>query len=136
MSGLRRFFVNEIKTPQIISGEEFRHAVNVLRIKQNEQIILLDNSGYEYLSTITKINKNDFEVQITEKTQSILEAKNDVKLICGYLKGDKTELVVQKAVELGVKEIVIFDKQLNDYIIVSNFTNDVTDADIEDLFVY
>ena len=120
MSGLRRFFVDEIKNPLTISGEEFRHAVNVLRIKQNEQIIVLDNSGYEYLSKITKIDKKQFEVEILEKNESNLETKNNVKLICGYLKGDKTELVVQKAVELGVKDIVVFDSQFSSSYINEN----------------
>ena len=35
-------------------------------------------------------------------------AKTEVTLLCGYLKGDKTEYSVQKAVELGVKKIVVF----------------------------
>ena len=113
MSSLRRFFVDKIVEPLVIEGEEFRHAINVLRIKENEQIIVLDNSGYEYVSTITKINKNSFEAKIVEKQLSNVEATNSVKLFCGYLKGDKTELVVQKAVELGVKEIVVFDSQFS-----------------------
>ena len=58
MSDLRRFFVKEITDPLVIDGEEFRHAVSVLRIKEKEEIIVCDNSGTEYLANIEKINKN------------------------------------------------------------------------------
>ena len=113
MSDLRRFFVPEITDELVIDGEEFRHAVSVLRIKENEQIIVCDNSGYEYIGTVNVINKKDMLVSITEKRASDTEAKNSVTLIAGYLKGDKTELVVQKAVELGVKNIVVFDSEFS-----------------------
>ncbi len=113
MSDLRRFFVDEITEPLIIDSEEFRHAVNVLRIKEKEEIIVCDNSGFEYLSIVEKINKKDFVVKILSKRDSETETKTDVILICGYLKGDKTELVVQKAVELGVKKIVVFSSEFS-----------------------
>ncbi len=119
MSDLRRFFVEEIKEPLIIEGEEFRHAVNVLRIKENEEILVCDNSGYEYLSKVEKINKKDFEISILEKRENTLETSEEVTLIAGYLKGDKTELVVQKAVELGVKKIVVFSSKFS-----SSYMND------------
>ena len=112
MSDLRRFFVKEITEPLVIDGEEYRHAVSVLRIKEREEIIVCDNSGTEYLANIEKINKKDFVAHIYDKRQSTTESKNSVTLIAGYLKGDKTELVVQKAVELGVKKIVVLSSLL------------------------
>ena len=119
MSDLRRFFVKNITSPLVIDGEEFYHAVNVLRIKENEKIIVCDNSGYEYVASVDKINKKDFLATILEKRASCSETKEDVTLICGFLKGDKTELVVQKAVELGVKKIVIFNSKF-----VSSYMSD------------
>ncbi len=113
MSDLRRFFVKKITEPLVIDGEEYRHAVSVLRIKEKEEIIVCDNSGTEYLANIEKINKKDFVAHIYDKRQSITESKNSVTLIAGYLKGDKTELVVQKAVELGVKKIVVFSSEFS-----------------------
>ena len=120
MSDLRRFFVSEVSDELMIDGEEFRHAVSVLRIKENEQIIVCDNSGYEYIGTVTAINKKDMCVSITDKRMSDTETKNSVTLIAGYLKGDKTELVVQKATELGVKKIVVFDSEFSSAYINDN----------------
>ena len=111
MSDLRRFFVDKIVEPLVIDGEEFRHAISVLRIKEGEEIIVCDNSGYEYLSKVEKINKKDLTVNVISKRESDVESKTEVTLIAGYLKGDKTELVVQKAVELGVKNVVVFNSE-------------------------
>ena len=111
MSDYRRFFVDKIAETIVIDGEEFRHAVNVLRIKEGENVIVCDNSGYEYFCIVKKINKKDFVIEVLSKSQSECEAKTDVTLICGYLKSDKTELVVQKAIELGIKNIVVFSSQ-------------------------
>ena len=70
MSELRRFFVEKVSERMIIEGEEFRHAINVLRIKEGENIIILDNSGYEYIATIEKISKKDFSVSVIDKKLS------------------------------------------------------------------
>ncbi len=120
MSDLRRFFVDKISDEIVIEGEEFRHAVSVLRIRENDEIIVLDNTGYEYLSAVTKIDKKSLTIKVNSKSLSQNEPKNNVCLVIGYLKGDKTELVVQKAVELGVKEIVVFNSEFSSAYINEN----------------
>ena len=101
MSHLKRFFVSPGTIDQLtLSGEEFRHATSVLRLKEQD--------------------KNDLTYSVTSKNMSQTEAKNHVTLICGYLKGDKTELIVQKAVELGVKEIITFSSQFSSAYINDN----------------
>ncbi len=116
---MRRFFVDGISDKIIIEGEEFRHATSVLRIKEGEEILVCDGKGKEYLSKIDKINKKDMEISIISEQENLCEPKNKLTLVCGYLKGDKTELVVQKAVELGVYEIVVFSSEFS-----SAFMND------------
>lgn len=131
MSDLRRFFVKKIVSPLTIEGEEFYHAVNVLRIKENEEIIVCDNSGYEYIAKVDKINKKDVSATILEKRLSDTETSEYVTLICGFLKGDKTELVVQKAVELGVKKIVIFNSKYVSSYMSDNKLNRLNKVSIE-----
>ena len=113
MAGYRRFFVDKISNDLVIEGEEFRHAVSVLRVKEGEKILLCDNSGYEYLAVVKKINKKDLVAEVFEKRLNECECKQEVVLIAGYLKGDKTELIVQKATELGVKKIVVFSSEFS-----------------------
>jgi 16S rRNA U1498 N3-methylase RsmE len=98
MSNLRRFFVDAISEPLYLTGEEFRHAVHVLRIKEGEEVIVCDNSSFEYVCKVKKITKTDMLLEVENKRQAVTEPKQMVCLLSGYLKGDKTELVVQKAI--------------------------------------
>jgi 16S rRNA (uracil1498-N3)-methyltransferase len=113
MSGLKRFFTDNIEEITTLTGEEFLHAVNVLRVKTGDNITLLNNTDYEYTAEVISIERKSLSCKIIKKEYCQLENKNKVKLICGYLKGDKTEFVVQKAVELGVLEIVVFESQFS-----------------------
>lgn len=107
-SGMRRFFIDKIEETVSLVGEEFRHAVNVRRIKKGDEVVLCDNTAYEYTAVAEEIGKNSAVLRVTGRNLCDKEAKTEVTLLCGYLKGDKTEYSVQKAVELGVKKIVVF----------------------------
>ena len=109
----KRFFVKNVEDVTHVSGEEFKHAVTVLRINLFDDVVLLDNSGYEYLGKVVSLTKKEMTVKIEKKQFNEFEAKTPVTLICGYLKGDKTEYVVQKAVELGVTKIVTFSSEFS-----------------------
>lgn len=109
MSGPRRFFVSgEICGEMEISGEEFVHAVKILRKAVGEEIVLCNGTGKEYRAIISKVEKDRFFCRVISESVSDTEPQVKVCLICGFLKGDKTELVCREAVELGVSEIAVF----------------------------
>lgn len=112
MSTPHRFFVDNLTYPQAsevyLEGEEFVHAKTVLRVSEGSEITLLDNSGKEFSAIVAKVEKSRLLAHITGVTTSDKEATTPIYLLCGALKGDKTELVVQKACELGVKKIGVF----------------------------
>ncbi len=115
MSTPRRFFIENINYPAereaVLSGDEFVHAKTVLRVETGDEIVLLDNSGREYSAIVTAVEKHSLTANITGVTDGDKEPKTSVYLLCGALKGDKTELVVQKAVELGVSKIGVFSSK-------------------------
>ena len=115
MSAPHRFFIDKIDYPDEvevgISGEEFVHARTVLRVVVGTEITLLDNSGKEYSAIVDKIEKTRLSAHITGAIEGDKEAKTPIYLLCGALKGDKTELIVQKATELGVNKIGVFSSQ-------------------------
>ncbi|MCD7728866.1 MAG: 16S rRNA (uracil(1498)-N(3))-methyltransferase [Clostridia bacterium] len=114
MSASRRFLLeNRIDNESEIelSGEQFNHAKSVLRLGVGAEIVLLDGSGREYTAIITVIGKHSLTAHITGFADGGKEAATPVYLLCGALKGDKTELVVQKAVELGVSKIGVFNSK-------------------------
>lgn len=109
MSALKRFFVGKIEQTTTLEDEEFEHAKNVLRIGVGAEVILLDNSGKEYTAVVTQVEKKHMLLQVVREESGGREAATDVCLLFGYLKNaDKNEFIVQKAVELGVKKIVVF----------------------------
>ena len=112
MSDARRFFVSgEIESQVEVSKEEFFHAVNVLRLSVGEEVIICNGNGIDYRAIISKINKDNMLCRVVGEGVSQTEPKVKVVLCCGYLKGDKTELVCKQAVELGVTEIAVFNSQ-------------------------
>ena len=109
---MHRFFVETVGEEAVLEGEEFLHAKNVLRITEGEEVILLDNSAYEYTAVVTQIGKKSLSLHVLGRAISDKEAKTKVCLLFGYLKNaDKNEFIVQKAVELGVSEIVAFSSR-------------------------
>ena len=107
----KRFFVEKISPETILTGEEYSHAKNVLRIEAGEEIVLLDGSGKEYCAIVNEVKKKEIVCRVVSERANDKECKTSVTLLCGALKGDKTELVVQKATELGVKRIGVFSSQ-------------------------
>ena len=103
-----RFFVEKIEDEVSLTGEEFRHAKNVLRLNAGGEVTLLDGSGKEYSAIVTKVEKGRLVLNVLSEKDSDREPKTKVYLLVGALKGDKTELVVQKAVELGAEKIGVF----------------------------
>lgn len=102
-----RFFVDfKISKGKFeISNKEIFHQLkNILKKKIGEGIILF-NGEQECLAKIKKYLKDGVEVEILEIRENKKEPKIFVSLYCSILKKQSFELVVQKATEIGVKEI-------------------------------
>ncbi len=111
MAAPKRFFVEHISEEVVLTGEELRHARSVLRLDAGDEVTLLDGSGVEYSAVIARSEKASMILHVTGRRLSDREPKADTYLLIGALKGDKTELVVQKAVELGVNRIGVFSSR-------------------------
>jgi 16S rRNA (uracil1498-N3)-methyltransferase len=107
---LQRFFVdNELKEENevIITDVDFVHQIfHVFRKKVGDEIVLLDNSGFEYLAEITSLNKKEVNVRVINKKQVENILKNEVILFAALIKKDKFEWVLEKCTELGVSKFV------------------------------
>lgn len=111
MSGRKRFFVESITSDTVIlDGEEFAHAA-VQRVEEGTEIILLDGSGKEYTAIVARVEKRSLTAHVVSSYDGGREPLTEIYLLCGALKGDKTELVVQKATELGAGKIGIFSSE-------------------------
>ena len=105
----RRFFAppSDISPASVtLSRDETHHLRDVLRLKQGEEIGVFDGEGREYLGSIASIGKDSAQITITSETAPTApESPLDLTLCSTVLPGEKYDLVVQKAVELGVRKL-------------------------------
>ena len=90
----------------VLSGENARHA-RVLRLKEQEQLLLCDGQGQECLCQVVETSP-DITLSVLERRPSRTEPAVEVRVYMAYPKADKLEHVIQKATELGAYEVVAF----------------------------
>ena len=91
----------------IIRGSDLNHMKNVLRLQIGEQICIHEEStGKEYRCEIAGYEKDVAHLHIMWVEEANRELPSKIYLFQGLPKGDKMELIIQKAVELGVYEII------------------------------
>lgn len=88
-----------------LSGSDAFHINNVLRLKNSDKIQLITADAKLLLCEIISLNSAEVHLQALEILENLPDAKKIV-LAQGLIKGDKMDLVIQKAVELGVTDIV------------------------------
>lgn len=90
----------------IIDGSDVNHIKNVLRMQVGEEIAVSNGiDGKEYRCGIVRLG-DVIECELRFVKEDGVELPSKIYLFQGFPKGDKMELIVQKAVELGVFEIV------------------------------
>ena len=102
-ASIERFQANKVS----LNLDETRHLRDVLRLRTGEKVRVFDGTGKEFLCEIESVSKKETLLKIIEEVQSIAPTSNlDLTLAVALLKGEKFDLVVQKAVELGVTKLV------------------------------
>lgn len=108
---MQRFFVEPYQIQEkdnkiIITGNDVNHIKNVLRMKNGEEIWVSDSNNHEYHCRIDSIDAEKIDLHILYIQEADYELPGKIYLFQGLPKGDKMELIIQKAVELGVHEII------------------------------
>jgi 16S rRNA (uracil1498-N3)-methyltransferase len=106
---MHRFFVppewiDERKA--VLSGSVARQVRRVLRMRAGEQIILLDDSGWEFQIELRAVQPDRVVGRVLSKRVAEGEPRTKISLFQGVLKADRFEFVLQKATELGVVEFI------------------------------
>lgn len=101
---MQRYFLNGTIDNYSFLEEDIFHIQKVMRMHKGDNIEVVINQK-AYLALIDNISP--LKITIVSSINYDSEADNDVTLFYCLVKGDKLDLVIQKAVELGVKEIVL-----------------------------
>ncbi|HKU73893.1 MAG TPA: 16S rRNA (uracil(1498)-N(3))-methyltransferase [Pyrinomonadaceae bacterium] len=89
-----------------LGTDEARHLRDVLRLKAGDEVYVFDGLGREFRCVITTSKRDAAELRIEAEVEPAKpESQLQLNLCVALLKGEKFDLVVQKATELGVKKI-------------------------------
>lgn len=106
---MTRFFVDPDvfdRDTIVLSGENAQHA-KVLRLKEGEIILVCDGQGQECVCRVSQ-TAPEIVLSVEDRRSSVSEPVVDVSVYVAFPKADKLEHVIQKATELGAREIIAF----------------------------
>ena len=105
---LRRFYAPKIAFTSdgrtvALSADEARHAHDVLRLGAGDEVFVFDGEGHEYRCVIRELTSRSAALNVVEQVHPASpDSPLKLTLAVALLKGEKFDLVVQKATELGV----------------------------------
>jgi 16S rRNA (uracil1498-N3)-methyltransferase len=89
----------------VLDGSAARHLSSALRMKVGQEITLFNGQGGEYAAELTEVGKNQVAAKVVEYRDIDRESALKLHLVIGVSRGERMDLIVQKATELGVAEI-------------------------------
>ena len=105
---MQRYFGKIIGRQVLLEDDDVFHLTRVMRAKVGDKIEVV-NEGVVYVAQINRFKP--LEIDVVRRLKENNELPNNVVLIASLLKGDKMDLVLQKATELGVSEIVLLETE-------------------------
>ena len=105
---MQRYFGKIIGRQVLLDDDDVFHLTRVMRAKVGDKIEVV-NEGVVYVAQINRFKP--LEIDVVRRLKENNELPNNVVLIASLLKGDKMDLVLQKATELGVSEIVLLETE-------------------------
>jgi 16S rRNA (uracil1498-N3)-methyltransferase len=106
---LHRFFVNKITDNKaVIQGDDFEHAIKVLRLKEGDNIVIFNYEHGEYSAVIGPIDETGriMEVIAVELLRARERKSSKITAIIALIKKDKMEFTLEKLTELGIDRII------------------------------
>ena len=90
-----------------LGADEARHLRDVLRLKNGDEVYVFNGIGREFHCTVVNTKRDSAELRIESEVEPAKpESPLRLELCVALLKGEKFDLVVQKATELGATRIV------------------------------
>ena len=103
---MHRFFIPKpFKQEMQITGQDAHHIIDVLRMDSGDRLQVVADDGFSFVGEITAINTNTVTVLAQEILRETHEPDVQISLLQGLAKGEKMELIIQKAVEIGIADV-------------------------------
>ena len=102
-----RLYIPEFLTPEktvLLNEEQTHYLKNVVKYTVGETLSCFDNKNGEFLCQLIELNKKNATLKVLQKTKELSPCP-DLWLLFAPLKKDKTDIVIEKATELGCRQI-------------------------------
>ncbi len=99
-------FSPQNQAPVTLTGSEAHHLIHVMRVAEGAHVVLFDGNGAEFPSRVERVGRADLNLIVLERHAIDRELPRRVTLAVSLPKGDRQRWLVEKAVELGVAELV------------------------------
>jgi len=87
------------------------HLLRVLRLREGDACVLFNGDGHDYDARVASASKRGGEVEVLDRRMVDNESPLRITLVQGIARGEKMDLILQKATELGVARIVPVDAE-------------------------
>ena len=95
----------------VLPDRAAEHLVRVLRLREGDACVLFNGDGHDYDARLVTAGKRGAEVEILGSREISNESPLRITLLQGIARGEKMDLILQKATELGVASIVPVDAE-------------------------
>lgn len=110
------YFCNHISGPLAYFDAHETGHLKVMKKKEGETVDFTDGMGSVFRGTITSLKKNEAVINILEKHEDCsMELTRQINVTAGLSRWDRLSLLIEKAVELGVKRINIVHCEHSNY---------------------
>lgn len=89
-----------------LAGGAAEHVARVLRLRAGDPVTLFNGDGHDYPGRVLALRGSRVEVEVTSRAPARAESPLALTLVQGIARGERMDLVMQKATELGVARIV------------------------------
>lgn len=104
---MRRIFIKALLQEElVITGGDAHHLGRVMRAKAGDRILVADDEGKVGEYELTGFTESSVSMKLVQQVEERTESPVEIVLAQCLPKGDKLDLIVQKATELGVNVIV------------------------------
>jgi len=111
---MSRFYVppDAVKGGKIYAGkEESHHIIDVMRLREGDSVTVFDGTGKEYSGIIESVKNKSVVIAVDKIAAAAAKSPVEISLAQAMPKKDKMDYIVQKATELGVREIIPIESE-------------------------
>lgn len=124
---MRALYLENIDTEIFeIDGEKVHHLLNVVRIKENDEILLLNGRGESRLVIVAKVHKKKISLIPITATKTYPKKRREIAI--AIPKKEALELCLKQAVELAITKIYLIQSQYSQ-------KNNLTDERVQNILI-